>query len=121
MKVLLADESVLMMDLLKQMLGMHKEFEIVAQSYNGNDTLEALRNLKPELAIVDNNLPGLSGLEVLEEIRKEDDDLKFILFSDYVSDYYLPSTRQTGNDFFFSKSDDFEKVFDVMSQMIKKQ
>jgi YesN/AraC family two-component response regulator len=78
MKVLLADDSGLILERLKEMLSMYKQAEIVASLKNGTETLEALRILKPDLAIVDIKMPGLSGLEVLNEIRKEDDTIKFI-------------------------------------------
>jgi DNA-binding NarL/FixJ family response regulator len=120
MKVLLADDSGLILERLKEMLSMYKQAEIVASLKNGTETLEALRILKPDLAIVDIKMPGLSGLEVLNEIRKEDDTIKFIILTFYSSDYYRQLAIQAGADYFFNKADDFEKVSLVVADMICK-
>jgi two-component system nitrate/nitrite response regulator NarL len=120
MKVLLADDSGLILERLKEMLSMHKQAEVVASLKNGTEALEALRNLKPDLAIVDIKMPGLSGLEVLNEIRKEDDNIKFIILTFYSSDYYRQLAIKAGADYFFNKADDFDKVSLVVEEMIWK-
>lgn len=118
MKVLIADDSGLILDRLEEMLSMHKQAEIVASLKNGTEALEALRTLKPDLAIIDIKMPGLSGLEILNEIRKYDDTIKFIILTFYTSDYYRQQAIQAGADYFFNKADDFDKVSLVVSDMI---
>jgi Response regulator containing a CheY-like receiver domain and an HTH DNA-binding domain len=118
MKVLIADDSGLILDRLEEMLSMHKQAEIVASLKNGTEALEALRTLKPDLAIIDIKMPGLSGLEILNEIRKYDDTIKFIILTFYTSDYYRQQAIQAGADYFFNKADDFDKVSLVVADMI---
>lgn len=100
------------------MLSSYEQAEIVASLKNGAETLEALKTLKPDLAIVDIKMPGLSGLEILNEIRKEDKAIKFILLTFYASDYYRRLAIQSGADYFFNKADDFEKISLVVADMI---
>jgi DNA-binding NarL/FixJ family response regulator len=79
MRVLLADDSGLILERLTEMLMMYRKVEIVGSLKNGNDALDSLRTLKPDLAIVDLKMPGLSGLEVINEIRKDNySDFLFI-------------------------------------------
>jgi DNA-binding NarL/FixJ family response regulator len=120
MKVLLADDSGLILERLEEMLSIYEQAEIVASLKNGAETLEAIRVLKPDLAIVDIKMPGLSGLEVLNEIRKEDKAIKFIILTFYTSDYYRQLAIQSGADYFFNKADDFEKVSLVVAGMVQK-
>jgi len=119
MKVLLADDSALILERLKEMLSIYEQAEIVASLKNGAETLEALKTLKPDLAIVDIKMPGLSGLEILNEIRKEDKTIKFIILTFYASDYYRQLAIQSGADYFFNKADDFEKISLVVADMIR--
>jgi len=121
MKVLLADGSDLILEWLREMLSAFEQVEIVAELKNGNDTLAALRALKPDLAIVDMKLPGLSGLEILIQIRKEDKSVKFILLTFYAFDPYRQSAAKAGVDYFFSKVDDFEKVAQVVAELLAKE
>jgi DNA-binding NarL/FixJ family response regulator len=118
MKVLLADDSDLILERLKEMLCSFEQVEIVASLKNGKETLDALRILKPDLAIVDVKMPGLSGLEVLKEIRKEDKTTKFIVLTLYSSDYYRQLAELAGADYFYSKADDFDKVSLTVADMI---
>ena len=65
MKVILADDSALIPEGLREFVILCKQVEIVALCDNGTKALEVTLNLKPNLAIVDLQMPGLMGLEVL--------------------------------------------------------
>jgi two-component system response regulator DesR len=121
MRVILADDSALIRERLREMLSVFRQVDIVGSFENGTDTLQALRALKPDLAIVDLKMPGLTGLDVLTGIRKENSTLKFIILTFFSSDYYRQIALQAGVDYFFSKVDDFEKVILVVEEMIDKE
>jgi DNA-binding NarL/FixJ family response regulator len=118
MRILLADDSVLILERLQQMLTLFPQVEIVGSLKNGNEALQAIKILKPDLAILDIKMPGLSGLEVLTEIRKVDKTVKFIILTLYSSDFYKQMAIQSGADYFFSKVDDFEKVKQSVSEIV---
>lgn len=118
MRVIIADDSALIRERLQEMLGISGQVELVESCDNGTDTLKALRNLKPDLAIVDLKMPGLSGLEVLTEIRKEDKALQFIILTLHTSECYRQMATEAGADYFISKVDDFEKVAEVVAGML---
>jgi len=117
MRILLADDSSLILERLNNMVSLNEHVEIVAQLKNGKDALEALRILKPDLAILDIKMPGLSGLYVLNEIRKENKSIIIIILTLYSSDYYRQLAIQFGTNYFFSKVDDFEKVSLIVAQL----
>ena len=71
MKVILTDNSQLIIDRLNDMLCVLKDVEIVGSFKNGTDTLEAIKTLNPDLVITDINMPGLNGLQVLGAVKKE--------------------------------------------------
>ena len=121
MKVLIADDSDLILSWLSEMLTAFKQVEIVARLKNGNDALTALLDLKPDLAIVDLRMPGMSGLEVLREIRKVNKDVKFMILTFYAFDSYRQSATTAGVDYFLSKVDDFEKVSKVVTELLGKE
>lgn len=120
MKVLLADDSQLILERLQEVVGRFQDAEIVGSLKNGIEALDALRITKPDLAIVDLRMPGLTGIEVLTEIRKENNTLKFIILTFYSSDYFRQMAIQAGADYFFSKVDDFDKVGIVVEGMTSK-
>ncbi len=117
MRIILADDSLLILERLQQMIGISKQAQIVGSYNNGTDTLEALRTLKPDVAIIDIKMPGLTGLEVLNEIRKENKTVKFIILTFYSSEHYRQIAIREGADYYFSKVDDFEKVFLALEEI----
>jgi len=121
MRVLLADDSDLILSRLQDMLRINKEVELVGTFKNGTETLEGLRTLKPDLAIVDIKMPGLTGIEVLNEIRKENTSVNFIILTFYALDYFRQMAIQAGADYFFSKVDDFEELAKVVKELLLKE
>jgi DNA-binding NarL/FixJ family response regulator len=118
-RVIIADDSILILERLKEMLSNYRQIEIVGSFNNGIETLESLRKLKPDLAIVDIKMPGLTGLQVLTEIRKEDKILKFMILTFYSNDYHRQMAIKAGADYFFSKADDFEKILPLITELLE--
>jgi len=121
MRVILADDSELILVRLEQMLSTFPEVELLGSYIDGLQTMNAMKKQKPDLAIIDIKMPWMSGLDVLKEIRKEDKFMKIILLSFYSSNYYRQLASKLGADYFFSKSDEFDKVFLTVSELLKEE
>lgn len=117
----MADDSELILERLQQMLGIFEPVDLVGSFTDGIETLNAMRKLKPDLAIIDIRMPWLSGLEVLKEIRKEDKTIKIMLLTFYSSDYYREQALKFGADYFFSKVDEFEMVLLTVGELLKNE
>ncbi|MCU0360557.1 MAG: response regulator [Bacteroidia bacterium] len=68
MKAILIDDERLARQELKNLLSVHKEVEVVAECADANDALVKIKELKPDVIFCDINMPGKSGLELVEEI-----------------------------------------------------
>ena len=121
MRVLLADDSVLILDALHEILYAVDQVVIVASCKNGTDALKAIRTHVPDLAIVDIQMPGLTGLEVLTEIRNEGITTKFIILTFFSSGYYRQLAMEAGADYFFSKADDFDNIAGIVEEMVRSE
>ncbi len=115
MKILIADDSVLILERLQEMLAEIDHVEVVASLNNGIDTLKALKTLTPDLAILDIRMPGLTGLEVLNAVRKENKSVIFIILTLHSQGYLRQLATQAGTNYFFNKVDDFEKIIQVVA------
>ncbi len=121
MRVLLADDSSLILTRMRELLMQNKGVEVVGMFGNGTDTLQALRSLKPDLAIVDIEMPGLSGLEVLSEIRKVDKSLTFVILTLFTANAVRQEAMDKGADYFFSKANGFTKISSLLKTMLAKE
>ena len=70
-KIIVVDDSAFMRKAIEMMLREESSFEIVATANNGEDALKYIRELKPDVVTLDIEMPGMTGLEVLERIMKD--------------------------------------------------
>jgi len=80
--VVAEDDSILRKNIIKK-LSMHPEIEITYSTDNGNDLLYAVSKIKPELIITDISMPGMSGIEVVKNIREKLPDTEIIFITSY--------------------------------------
>ena len=77
MRVLLVDDEQLALDRLKTFFGDIEGAEVVGTAGDGNEALERIKELTPDLVIMDIQMPHISGLELIERL-KADEELKAI-------------------------------------------
>ncbi len=68
--ILIADDDTAILDMLKQML--HDSARVISTA-NGRKALEMIKRSKPDIAILDDSMPELTGVEILEELKKSGD------------------------------------------------
>ncbi|MBL7900752.1 MAG: response regulator [Bacteroidia bacterium] len=68
MKAIIIDDERLARQELKNLLSAHKEVEVIAECADANEALAKIKELKPDVIFCDINMPGKSGLELVEEI-----------------------------------------------------
>lgn len=71
LRVLVADDHPLILVSLEGVVKARPELELAARAATGDEALEAARAERPDLAVLDVHMPGLSGLEVLEAMKRE--------------------------------------------------
>ena len=88
-KVMIADDHVLMREGLKQLLEFDGSIKVIAEAANGVECLESLKTIKPEVLLLDINMPNKNGIEVLKEIRENDIDIKVLMLTVHNEVEYL--------------------------------
>jgi DNA-binding NarL/FixJ family response regulator len=68
-KVLIVDDHPLFRQGLRQLVEGDARFELIAEAGDGNEALRLIEQRKPDVAVLDVNLPGLSGLEVARRVQ----------------------------------------------------
>ncbi|MGJ5817763.1 response regulator [Paludibaculum fermentans] len=79
--LLLVDDHKIMRDGLRAILKNSGEFEVVAEAETGSDAIALARSLKPQLILMDINLPGISGIEATSEIMRHTPESKIVILS----------------------------------------
>lgn len=92
--LILADDHPLLMEGAKQHL-IRLGYQILATSSNGNDAYLAILKFKPEIAILDMDMPVLTGLDVAKQIQKNNLDTKVIILTLYKQEGILAEVGNT--------------------------
>ena len=120
MKVLVVDFSEIVLERLKDMLSEVTEGEAISRARDTPEAREMLRKLNPEVVILDIEMPGTSGIDLLREIKKGKQPPLAIVLTNQSYPQYRKVCIKAGADFFFDKSAEFDKVARVLKQLNKK-
>jgi len=120
MKVLIVDDSILLRERLTAMISELPGIEVIGQAESAENAINSIRILKPDVAILDIRMPGGSGFEVLENIKKDKSTPLMIVLTSYPYPQYRKKCLDSGADYFFDKSTEFQKVIGVLKKFIKK-
>ncbi|HOP74653.1 MAG TPA: response regulator transcription factor [Bacillota bacterium] len=70
-RIMIVDDHPLTRQGLRQIFSLEKDLEVVGEAQHGDEVLEKVRELKPNVVLMDINLPGKNGIELTGEIKKE--------------------------------------------------
>ena len=79
--VVIADRHPVVLQGLSHVLGAHSDFKIAASCTDGPGCVEAIRNLAPDIVILDGSMPGVTGPEILSIVRAENPSTRFVFFT----------------------------------------
>jgi two-component system nitrate/nitrite response regulator NarL len=79
--VVIADRHPVVLHGLSHLLAAHRGFNVVARCGDGTSCIEALRNLTPDIAILDVSMSGVSWLEILSIVNSEGLSTRLVLFT----------------------------------------
>lgn len=115
-KVYVVDDSMMIWGRLVEVISDIKNLELAGVSGIPEEAYERIKTLRPELVVLDIKLYGGNGIKLLEAIKKEIPEIKIIMFTNYPYQQYRDRCRELGADYFFDKSKEFDKVFDVLTE-----
>ncbi|HUI55797.1 MAG TPA: response regulator transcription factor [Bryobacteraceae bacterium] len=95
-QILLADDHTLMRQGLRHILESHADFEIVAEASSGIEAVEAVRQHKPDVAIVDIAMKELNGIETTAQILKCSPHTAVVILSMYSDERYVLRAVKAG-------------------------
>ncbi|RQW81046.1 MAG: response regulator [Geobacter sp.] len=121
MKIIIADDSSLWRDRIRSILIEINEVFVVGEAENGTEALQIIMEKKPDLAILDIRMSGMNGIEVLKKIRELRMKVKVCMLTNYTYPLYKKRCIESGADYFLSKTEDFEKISEIITEMSEEQ
>ncbi|MEO6670647.1 MAG: response regulator [Ferruginibacter sp.] len=112
--VLIVDNSVMIVDRLHGLLAELGSMNTVARAFTYTEAIEKLGKEKFDIVLLDTQLPGKDGFELLTFIKGNYPDTKTIMLTNQTSTFYRNKGVRIGTDHFIDKSSEFEKVVEII-------
>jgi two-component system response regulator DegU len=95
-KVLIVDDHQMFRDGLKALLTLHNELAVVGEAQNGQEAVILSRELRPDIILMDINMPVMDGVEATRRILAETPDMKILALSVNSDDGFRTSMMRAG-------------------------
>ena len=102
-RVLIADDHTLVRDGIRSLLALTADIEIVGEAADGREAVEKVRQLMPDIVLMDLAMPIMGGLEAARRVRKEFPATKVLVLTQYDDSEYVIPVIEAGARGFVSK------------------
>jgi DNA-binding NarL/FixJ family response regulator len=108
-RVVLADDHVFVRDGIKSLLENEANIEVVGEATDGAEAMKIVEITKPDLLILDIRMPNLTGIEVVEKLRGQNNFVKIVMLSMHESEEYVLKSIKAGADGYLLKGSSKEE------------
>lgn len=115
---LIADDQKMFRDLISTMLQQHNDYDVSAAVENGAKALEYLSGHKVDIVLLDQNMPELSGLEVMQKIKLSFPSVKVIFLTEQSDKLMIERIMKSGADGFITKSKSLRELEDTIQKIL---
>jgi two-component system, NarL family, invasion response regulator UvrY len=117
MNILLVDDHAVVRSGLRNLLTTAMDVRI-SEAANGRDALSRLRQIRPDLVLLDLSLPGIGGLELLRRMLLEDKEARILVLSMHAEPFYVARAMELGACGYLSKNASAEELLTAVRRTI---
>jgi two-component system, NarL family, invasion response regulator UvrY len=116
MKILIVDDHPIVRSGLRRLLSTEPDFDL-EDAATGQEALRVFRQFQPDLVILDLNLPGISGLEVINRLKIENARVHILILSMHDNPIYVTRALQAGAKGYVSKNAPPEEILTAIKRV----
>jgi two-component system nitrate/nitrite response regulator NarL len=121
LRILIADDHPLYRDGIARAIRERPELQIIAQTADGHAALEAIRDLTPDVAVIELRLPKLGGIEIINAVRRDRLDTQVLMLSASTSGADVHAAMSAGAAGYVTKSADRAALCDAITSVARGQ
>ncbi|MEV8529108.1 response regulator transcription factor [Streptomyces sp. NPDC052000] len=113
-RVLLVDDQPLMLVGLGILIGSTSDLEVVGEAGDGREAVRLVRELRPDVVVMDIRMPGMDGIEATRQATAEPDPPKVLVLTTFDDDEYVYGALRAGASGFLLKSMALDAILDAI-------
>ncbi|EZH66395.1 chemotaxis protein CheY [Bacillaceae bacterium JMAK1] len=113
-KLLLIDDHKLFREGVKRILTMENEFDVVAEGDDGSEAAELVAKHRPDVVLMDINMPGVNGVEATKHLIERFPDVKVLILSIHDDETYVTHVLKTGAAGYLLKEMDADALIEAV-------
>ena len=113
-RVVLADDHVFVRDGIKSLLENEANIVVVGEATDGIEAMNVVASLQPDMLILDIRMPNLTGIEVVEKLRSQNNFVKIVMLSMHESEEYVLKSIKAGADGYLLKGSSKEEFLKAL-------
>ena len=117
-RVLIAEDQAMVRGALASLLGLEDDIEVVAELERGDLVVPAARSTRPDVALIDIEMPGLDGISVASELRRELPDVRVVIVTTFGRPGYLRRALDQGVSGFILKDAPASELAGAVRQVV---
>ena len=118
-KIIIADDHATVRGGLKYALQTDENIEVVGEANDGLELIELNKKIKPDLLIVDVNMPKMNGINSIKEIRKNDKEVKILMITMHQNESYIRDAFNIGINGYLFKLADIEEFLRAVHRIVE--
>ena len=117
-RVAIVDDHALIREGIKKLLELEDHFEIVALASDGFEALDAIKRHKPDVVLLDINMPNMNGIDCLKKIKEQYSETKVIILTIHEDADYLIETVNIGAEGYILKDADVSSLMKAIQNVV---
>lgn len=95
-RVFIVDDHTILREGIRSLLETHEDMEVVGEAQDGEEAVRRVRELQPDVVLMDIGMPGMNGIEATTEIKKQHPDIKVLILSMHDNEEYIYPIFEAG-------------------------
>lgn len=118
-KVLIVDDHSLVRQGLKQLIELEKDLRVIGLAGDGEEAILKVQQLKPDIVLLDINMPKINGIQTLRRLKDMDNTIKVIMLTFYEDREYLLETINLGANGYVLKDAESESLIKAIRDVFQ--
>lgn len=116
--ILIADDHDIIREGIKSVLAAHPEYRVSAEAKSAEEALLLAEKFKPDILLLDISMPKLSGLDIIERVRRASGQTKIIVITVHTMGGYVLKALRRGVSGYINKENVVEELIPALSRVV---